>query len=360
MTQQANGASTPTDPGADEWLIGDEVTHLREWGTHRIHPMPAAGEEITIGAADSCALRLNDPLRRVSREHARLSRDRSRWTIHDLGSTNGTRLDGARRAVFPLEPGVEIGIGRITLIAESPGLIGLRGFLARLLGWGADRMTAVDRALRAVRMAATRRAPLLVCGDGDLVPLAQSLHRRTLGEGRPFVVCDPRRGSSAESVRAAENEPEGTRAMEAATGGTLCVRARRLPRDFRAVSLALRDPASRVQLVVCTDDLADTRTLLADPLVISPLARRRAELDRIVDEYARDAVASLAADPETGFTGADREWVIQHSASSLPEIEKGTRRLVAIRQAGSIAQAAARLGMSHVALSQWIGRRRLP
>jgi molybdenum-dependent DNA-binding transcriptional regulator ModE len=52
--------------------------------------------------------------------------------------------------------------------------------------------------------------------------------------------------------------------------------------------------------------------------------------------------------------------VIQHSASSLPEIEKGTRRLVAIRQAGSIAQAAARLGMSHVALSQWIGRRRLP
>ena len=33
-------------------------------------------------------------------------------------------------------------------------------------------------------------------------------------------------------------------------------------------------------------------------------------------------------------------------------------RLVAIRQAGSISRAAARLGMSHVALSQWLGRRR--
>jgi hypothetical protein len=52
--------------------------------------------------------------------------------------------------------------------------------------------------------------------------------------------------------------------------------------------------------------------------------------------------------------------VIEHSAPSLPAIEKGTRRLVAIRQAGSLAQAAGRLGMSHVALSQWIGRRRLP
>lgn len=359
MTEQGNGAATRTDATADEWLIDDEVTHLREWGTHRIHPLPPIGEAWTIGAADTCALRLSDPTRRVSREHARVFREHSRWAILDLQSKNGTRFDGARRAASPLAPGVEVGIGRITLIAESRRLIALGGFLARLIGWSADRIVAIDHALRAVRTAATRRGLLLVCGEGDLVPIAQGLHRQALGEARPFVVCDPRRGRSAASVRSAASYREGIRAMEAAPGGTVCMWARRLPRDFREVSVALRDPASRVQLVVCTDEPADGRALCADPVVIPPLARRRGEVDRIIDEYARDAIASLGAGV-TGFTRGDRDWVIEHSSSSLPEIEKGTRRLVAIRQAGSLTRAATQLGMSHVALSRWIGRRRLP
>jgi pSer/pThr/pTyr-binding forkhead associated (FHA) protein len=359
VTEQANGAVTRTDPGADEWMIDDEVIQLREWGTHHIHAMPPPGEEWTIGAAETCAVKLVDPTRRVSREHARLSREHSRWTIRDLGSKNGTRLDGARRHAFPLAPGVEVGIGRITLIAESQRLTALRNFLERLLGWGTDRIVTVDRALRAVRTAATRRGALLVCGDGDLVPLAQSVHRQTLGEARPFVVCDPRRRSAPASVRSAQSHSEGMHALEAAAGGTMCVWARRLPRDFRDVSLALRDPSSRVQLVVCSNEPADARTMLADPVVIPSLGRRRGDLERIVEEYARDAIVSFGA-AATGVSRADRDWVITHSASSLPEIEKGTRRLAAIRLTGSLARAAGLLGMSHVALSQWIGRRRLP
>lgn len=359
MPRPANGWATQVDLDACEWIIDDELVHLREWGTHWIHPLPASGEEITIGAAEGCALRLVDPSRRVSRAHARLRREPSGWVIRDLGSTNGTRIDGAKRPMFPLSPGAEVGIGPFTLIAESRALLALRDFLARLLGWSADRTAVIDRAMRALRTAAARRGALLVCGKGDLVPIARSLHARTLGEERPFVVCDPRRRNSAASVRAAESLREGLPAMEAAAGGTMCVRTRRLPRDFREVSLAIRDPASRVQLVVCTADTDDARTLLADPIIIPPLARRRAELGRIVDEYARDAIASLGADV-TGFTRADHDWVVAHAASALPEIEKSTRRLVAIRQVGSIAGAAVLLGMSHVALSQWIGRRRLP
>jgi len=360
MVQPVNGGSaTRDDLGAREWIIDDELTHLREWGTHRLHPLPASGEEITIGAAEGCALRLIDPDRRVSREHARLHREPSGWVIRDLGSTNGTRIDGAKRPLFPLAPGAEVGIGSLTLIAESRALLALRDFLARLLGWSADRTAVIDRAVRALRTAAARRGALLVCGKGDLVPIARSLHARTLGEERPFVVCDPRRRSSAASVRAAKSLREGLPALEAAAGGTMCVRTRRLPRDFREVSLAIHDPAARVQLVVCTDDTDDARTLLANPIAIPPLVRRRAELGRIIDEYARDAVASLAAGV-TGFTTSDHDWVVEHGASSLPEIEKSTRRLVAIRQTSSLAQAAVRLGMSHVALAQWIGRRRLP
>jgi molybdenum-dependent DNA-binding transcriptional regulator ModE len=51
---------------------------------------------------------------------------------------------------------------------------------------------------------------------------------------------------------------------------------------------------------------------------------------------------------------------MEHAATSLGEIEKTTLRLAAIRMCGSIGRAAARLGMSHVALSGWIARRRLP
>jgi hypothetical protein len=42
----------------------------------------------------------------------------------------------------------------------------------------------------------------------------------------------------------------------------------------------------------------------------------------------------------------------------LPDIQKATLRLIAIRQAGTIAGGAALLGMSHVALGQWLERRR--
>jgi hypothetical protein len=46
------------------------------------------------------------------------------------------------------------------------------------------------------------------------------------------------------------------------------------------------------------------------------------------------------------FTATDRHWVRKHSATSLHEIEKGAWRILALRQAGNIAGAAALLGMA--------------
>src|SRR4029079_14363293 len=117
-----------------------------------------------------------------------------------LGSKNGMRLDGVRRPKVLLEPGSELGLGGITLIAESPRLIALRLFLARVLGWSLDKSEIVDLAVRSVRLAATQRAALALCGDGDLVPIARGLHRHALGDDRPFVLCDPRRRPSETSA----------------------------------------------------------------------------------------------------------------------------------------------------------------
>jgi transcriptional regulator with GAF, ATPase, and Fis domain len=98
---------------------------------------------------------------------------------------------------------------------------------------------------------------------------------------------------------------------------------------------------------------------LAAPIQVPPLASREAELDRIIAEYAEDAIAELGT-RRTGFLAIDRAWVREHAASSLPEIEKATLRLVAIRESRNLSNAAARLGMAPVSLSRWIGRRSLP
>jgi hypothetical protein len=337
---------------------------LREWGTNTIRmlPPPPINEwtnEWTMGSAKTCALQLDDPTGRVSRLHARLVRDGTKWLLHDLASKNGVKLDGARRSEIVLEPGAEIGIGGLTLIAESSRWVELRGFLARLLGWRGDRTQVVDHALRSIRMAATRRVALVLRGDGDLVPLARAIHRRALGTDRPFIVCDPRRRQSRATVRSAENYETGMAAFTAATGGSLCVRSLRLPKDFKVVVTSLRDPASRVQLVVCAQASEDCESYLAVPITVPPLAIRPDEIDQIITEYAEDAITELGTS-RTGFPSADHEWVRMHSALSLPDIEKATLRLVAIRASRNLSGAAARLGMAPVSLSRWIGRRKLP
>jgi hypothetical protein len=354
------GGSTKTDVAINEWAMDDGVSRLREWGTDMIRMLPPPPiDEWTIGAAETCAVQLEDPSGRVSRVHARLVREQGRWVLRDLGSKNGVRLDGARRSDFVLDPGVEIGIGGVTLIAESNRSVALRAFLARMLGWRSERTEVVDHALRAIRMAAARRVALVLCGEGDLVPLAHSIHRHALGDDRPFVVCDPRRRDGKATVRSAENHETGLDAVAAAAGGSLCVRSRRLPRDFASVISALRDPGSRVQLVVCARAPEECKSRLAPPLVVPPLASREAELDRIITEYAEDATRQLGT-PRNGFPGVDRAWVRRHSAGALPEIEKATLRLVALRESRNLSSAAERLGMAPVSLSRWIGRRGLP
>lgn len=355
--------ATKTDLGMDGWMIDDEVVRLREWASERSYPMPSdPGAEVTIGSSEVCSLRLTDPSGRLSRQHAQLVRDGGRWVARDLDSKNGLRLDGTRKPKALLEPGCELGLGGITLIAESPRLIALREYLARILGWSEDRSEAVDTALRSVRLSATRRAALALCGEGDLIPIARGLHRYSLSADRPFVLCDPRRRPTDEQAAtegyASANYTSGLAALRAAGGGSICVWFKRLPRDFSELTAALRDPGVRVQLIACGLRPADRKDLVSAPIEIPPLSTRADELDRIIEEYAREAGELLGI--AQSFSHVDRDWVLRNSAGSLPEIEKGTLRLVALRDAGNVARAASKLGMAHASLGEWIGRRRLP
>jgi hypothetical protein len=234
----------------------------------------------------------------------------------------------------------------------------LRAFLGRLLGWTRER--AIDAAFRSIDLAASHLAAIVLCGAGDMVPIARSLHRRTLGSDRPFVTCDPHRIAPSGSVRVPENRTSGMVAFEAAVGGTLCLRSGRLPQDLPALIAQLRDTRD-VMLVVCAPDSVDVSPFVIRPapIVLPPLAARDDEINRIISEYAADAVAELGVARDS-FTERDLAWVREHAATSLDEIEKATLRLTAIRASDTMSTASARLRMAQPSLLRWIHRRRLP
>ncbi|MGH9888789.1 MAG: hypothetical protein ACREBE_24870, partial [bacterium] len=150
----------------------------------------------------------------------------------------------------------------------------------------------------------------------------------------------------------------GLAAFDAARSGTLCVRSRRLPHDFPALATQLRG-SDDVLYTVCADELGDAHEPLVRPvpLMVPPLGERSAEIDRVISEYASDAIMELSV-PASSFTPHDHAWIREHAATSLAEIEKATLRLTAIRASPTASAAAARLGMSLVSLSRWMDRRR--
>lgn len=235
---------------------------------------------------------------------------------------------------------------------------GLRGYLGRLLGW--SNTSGIDHALRSIELAREHRAQLVLCGPGDLVPLAYGLHRRAFGGDPPFIVCDPRRGNTPASVRSPANVVDVAEAFNAAVGGSLCIRRRRPPRGFSSLVERLRG-CDNVQYI-CLEEDSLHWLVRPGPIEVPDIADRAGDLPRIVDEYLLDAVVELA--PSSGslvLSEHDRRWLIEDAAAtSLSEIEKATLRLVALRTSANVSQAAGRLGMATVSLSRWVARRKIP
>jgi len=354
---------TRTDPTIvcrSEWQLDDLVIQLREWGTDHAYELPTAAQgEWMVGADRTCAVRLADTRSFVSRRHAKLSRDSDTWMLTDNRSKNGLWLDDARRPSFVLTAGVEVGIGSLRLVAESPRLIALRAFVSRMIGWADDRRSQVDRALRSLRQMATRRAPLLLLGDGNLVAMARALHRRTLGDKHPFVVSDPRRQESEASPRSPANHVDVHEAVRAAARGTLCMWANRLPMDLDSVREEVDQSGGHVRLIICAHSPKDVHggISVGASIALTPLSERAREIDRIIDGYAADAIVSLCGG-QSRFAAVDHAWMKIRRPRNLTEIETTVTRLIAIREFGGITNAARHLGITHAALSHWVSRRR--
>src|SRR5215210_1516525 len=75
-----------------------------------------SGDRLVLGRSREAEIVLDDP--NVSRRHAELRRNGESWSIADLGSTNGVKVNGRRVERTELEPGDEIVLGTLELRFE--------------------------------------------------------------------------------------------------------------------------------------------------------------------------------------------------------------------------------------------------
>lgn len=340
--------TTETDPSAATSLVEETIVRLREWRTHNLKDIKGR-EEYTIGAENTCWWTLADPTRQLSRLHAQLSFDGQRWILTDK-SKNGVHVGDIKYDQLVVRPGMAFRLGSLTIVAEGAREIELRTYLLRILGY--TQLQAVDASLQLLRAVLESRKPLTLCGQGNLVPVAHALHRRMFGKDRPFIVSTRGRQDTDETVRAAKNFQRGMEALAAVESGSLCIVDGKLPLDIDDVIAGIAEPAGRAHLFVCEKT---ARKKAEEVVAIPSMSTRPAELEDVVQEYGAEAMAAL------GMPGPmkpdDRTWVARNCAESVAEIEKGAFRIVALRKHRSKNGAANTLGMTHVALGKWLGKR---
>jgi hypothetical protein len=82
-------------------------------------PLPSRGAELTIGRSSGCDCVIGSET--VSRRHARIREVGGAWRLTDLGSLNGTRLNGFRVAgEVELRPGDRLSLGGVRFRVTAP------------------------------------------------------------------------------------------------------------------------------------------------------------------------------------------------------------------------------------------------
>ncbi len=157
------------------------------------------GRELSIGSQSEADIVLEDP--HVSRLHARIKRTMKGIQIEDLGSSNGTFVEGVAVQGALLQSGATITLGRSTLRIETDqkpaelsaeAMDDLIAEAPESFGGAVGRSEGMRRVFSMLERVAPSLLPVLLLGEtgtGKGV-LAQAIHRASQrGEG-PFVVFD--------------------------------------------------------------------------------------------------------------------------------------------------------------------------
>jgi hypothetical protein len=112
MVYSAVGSAPAPDPGREVATVASRA--VVALGDRRY---VLEGPRATIGRSKDAECVLRDP--NVSRRHAELRRSpNGDWTIADLGSTNGVKVNGRRVSSTRLGPGDEVTLGTTTFVFD--------------------------------------------------------------------------------------------------------------------------------------------------------------------------------------------------------------------------------------------------
>ncbi len=80
---------------------------------------PVTESKTVLGRRQDCHLRI--PTRDISRQHCAVLLDKNKVMAKDLGSSNGTFVNGKRIAEIELKPGDRLRLGPVTFIVQIDG-----------------------------------------------------------------------------------------------------------------------------------------------------------------------------------------------------------------------------------------------
>jgi pSer/pThr/pTyr-binding forkhead associated (FHA) protein len=98
-------------------LMNANLVRVKKNGDQKVFPLTTGS--ITIGRKHDCDLQI--PLDSVSKKHCQLSCEKGVWKIRDLGSHNGTFLNGKKIEEAEIQPGSSLTIGPVTFVLQVDG-----------------------------------------------------------------------------------------------------------------------------------------------------------------------------------------------------------------------------------------------
>lgn len=149
-----------------------------------------SGGRALVGQSPSCTVRLVD--RTVSRRHASLDPEKDGIRLVDLGSRNGTWVNGLRVYDAVLQGGETITLGDTRLLVGSTTPIEIEAAGSSRFGKTIGKSPAMRRLYPICERLAASDVPVIIEGEtgtGKEV-LAESLHEASPRADRPFVVFD--------------------------------------------------------------------------------------------------------------------------------------------------------------------------
>ena len=112
VVEAAPEAEETAAPGPDAGGVTDPTLVVRS-GVDVGARLVLDGGRVTAGRGTGCDLVVRDTT--VSREHAAFVLRGDTWWVLDLGSTNGTRVNGLRAAEHPVVPGDRVELGDVVV-----------------------------------------------------------------------------------------------------------------------------------------------------------------------------------------------------------------------------------------------------